>query len=119
MPDPNKLPEMVGKHIKEVDSATPGRYVKIIYDTYTKRTAKILVQLRTGMAGLNGYLNTIKVKESGRCDYCGNRETVKHFLFQCSEWRDQRKQILQIANGRWGDLSYFLGGKCSQKDDDK
>ena len=119
MPSQNKLPEAVGRHIKEVDSALPGKHIKQIYDALTKRTAKILAQLRTGMARLNSYLNAIKSTESAECDYCGSKETVKHFLFQCSQWRDQREQILQVANSRWGDLSYFLGGRSSQKDDDK
>jgi len=71
------------------------------------------------MARLNSYLNAIKATESDKCDYCGRKETVKHFLFQCSQWKDQRQPIQQLAGGRWRDLSYFLGGKYSQKDDDK
>ena len=119
IPSQDKLPEAVGRHIKEVDSALPGKHIKQIYNALTRRTAKILAQLRTGMARLNSYLNAIKSTESAECDYCGSKETVKHFLFQCSQWRDQREQILQVANSRWGDLSYFLGGRSSQKDDDK
>ena len=119
LPGQDKLPETVGRHIKEVDSVLPGKHIKQIYDILPKRSAKILAQLRTGMARLNSYLNTIKATESEKCDYCGSKETVKHFLFQCSQWRDQREQMLQVANSRWGDLSYFLGGKSSQKDDDK
>ena len=109
----------VGKYTKELDSALPGKYTKQIYDALIKKEAKILVQLRTGMVRLNRYLKAINAVESIDSDYCGNRETPKYFLFQCSQWRYLREQIREVAAGRWGDTSYFLGGKSCRNDDDE
>jgi hypothetical protein len=43
-----------------------------------------LVQLRTDLARLNGYLKQIGVMESDQCICAQARETVEHFLFNCS-----------------------------------
>ena len=83
IPYQNTLPETVGKHIKEVGYALPGGHIKKIYDSLTKREAKTLVQLRTGMIRLNGYLGKTNAEESTACSYCGNKETVKYFIFHC------------------------------------
>ena len=110
------LPENVGKHARNVDAALPGPHTKRIYDLLNKHEAKILAQLRTGMAHLNGYLNTIGAAESEKCSYCSQKETVTHFLFQCPHWQQDREQMRTISEGRWGDISYYLGGKSAQKD---
>ena len=37
------LPQGVGKAIRELDTALPGKHTKVIYDLINKRDAKILV----------------------------------------------------------------------------
>jgi hypothetical protein len=118
-PKQGDLPATVGKHIKEVDSALPGRHIERIYNELTKGEAKVLSQLRTGMARVNGYLNAIGATETSQCDHCTSRETVKHFLFQCPFWKEKRDRMLRLADGRWGDISFYLGGKSSQVDGEK
>ena len=111
-------PKAVGKHIKKVDCALPERHIRQLYDSLTKKKAKVLAQLRTGIGRLNSYLRIIGATDSGNYNHYGYKELVKHFLFQYPQWRDHREQMLQLANSRWGDLSYSLGGKSNQKDDD-
>ncbi|KAF4237714.1 hypothetical protein CNMCM8980_002373 [Aspergillus fumigatiaffinis] len=80
------LPEDVGRHIKRVDAALPGKHTRQLYDGLSWNEATVLAQLRTGMARLNGYLYRINVAQTDQCA-CGQaRETVEHFLFRCRKW---------------------------------
>jgi hypothetical protein len=106
------LPNGVGKHLKKIDTALPGRHTRKLYDALGRREANVLAQLRTGMACLNGYLHCIGVVESDQCA-CGQaRETVEHFLFNCSLWDTHRERLLEQTEARRGNLSYYLGGKA-------
>jgi hypothetical protein len=108
------LPEGVGKHLKKLDAAIPGRHTRKLYDALGRVEACVLVQLRTGMARLNGYLHRIGAVDTDWCS-CGQaRETVEHFLFNCSRWVSHRHLLSEQAEiRRRGSLSYFLGGKAS------
>lgn len=53
------LPEGVGKYSKRMDKALPGSHTRRLYETMTKREAKVLAQVRTGMSALNGYVHKI------------------------------------------------------------
>jgi hypothetical protein len=46
-----------GQHLQRIDTALPGPHIRRIYDSLKRKQANILVQLRTGMARLNGYLH--------------------------------------------------------------
>jgi len=107
------LPGGVGKHLKKLDTAIPGRHTRKLYDALGRAEAGVLVQLRTGMARLNGYLHRIGAADTGYCT-CGQaRETVEHFLFNCSRWVSHRHLLSEQAEiRRRGSLSYFLGGKA-------
>lgn len=80
--------------------------------------ARILAQLRTGKSRLNDYLSGIGGVESDQC-ICGTgRETIRHFLFHCPKWTSHRQGIREKAADRWGDLSYFLGGRSHARNRD-
>jgi hypothetical protein len=105
------LPEKVGKHVKRVDAALPGKHTRQLYDRLSWKEASVLAQLRTGMARLNGYLYRINVAQTDQCA-CGQaRETVEHFLFRCQKWTAYRTEMLQCTNTHRGNISFFLGGK--------
>jgi hypothetical protein len=65
------------------------------------------------MAQLNGYLHRIGAADTGWCICEQARETVEHFLFNCSQ-RVLHQHLLseQAEIRRRGSLSYFLGGKA-------
>jgi hypothetical protein len=66
----------------------------------------------TGIAQLNGYSRKTGASESDLC-VCGQaRETVKHFLFRCTRWDAQRRQLLAQTDTGQGNLSFYLGGKA-------
>jgi hypothetical protein len=105
------LPEKVGKHVKRMDAALPGRHTRQLYDRLSWKEASVLAQLRTGMARLNGYLYQIKVAQTDQCAFGQARETVEHFLFRCRKWTAYRTEMLQCTNTHRGNISFFLGGK--------
>jgi len=108
------IPNQVGVYSTNMDAALPGKHTKKMYDLLTKSEARILAQLRTGMAKLNGFLFRIKATDSEICE-CGNaKETVKHFLFTCNRWTHLRRDMHNQTVERWADLSFFLGGRSPQ-----
>ncbi len=61
------------------------------------------------MAKLNGYLYRIDATPSDQCA-CGQaRETVEHFLFRCTQWTQQRAELLQCTDTRRSNISFYLG----------
>ena len=109
-----ELPERVGKYSKRVDKALPGTHVRDLYNMLNRKEADTLAQLRTGMSRLNAFLHRIGAEDSDMCD-CGHEpETTDHFLFRCARWREEREIMAKSARSRFGDLSYFLGGKTNR-----
>jgi hypothetical protein len=107
-----KLPNGLGKYTTDMDKALLGKHTKLLYDSLKRIEAGILAQLRTGMARLNEYLHRIGASESGQC-VCGQAsESVKHFLFRCTQWDRQRHELYRVTDTRRGCLSFFLGGKA-------
>ena len=70
----------------------------------------MLAQMRTGMARVNGYLYQIGAAECEKCQCGKDRETAEHFQFECPQWEDQRRKLLQQREKRKGSLSFFRGG---------
>ena len=94
-----------------MDAALPGKHTRILYDDLKRHEARVLTQLRTGMARVNRYLHRIGRAESGTCG-CGQiEETIKHYLFECDQRKVQRETMLEGRKEEAGNLSYFLGGK--------
>jgi DNA-binding protein Fis len=74
------LPNDVGKHVKNINSALLGKHVCKLYDMLKWLEASILAQLRTEMARLNGYPSQIGAVESAAYA-CGQvDELVQYFL---------------------------------------
>jgi hypothetical protein len=106
-----ELPIGVGRYSKAIDKALPGKHTRDLYNSLKSREARILAQLRTGMAHLNGYLHTIGVADTDDCECNQARETIKHFLFRCTRWDTHRADMMRQANNKSGNLSFHLGGK--------
>jgi hypothetical protein len=79
----NDLPENVGRHVKRLDAALPGKHTRQLYDRLSWKEARVQVQLRTWTARLNGYRYRINVAETDQCARGRARETVEHFLSRC------------------------------------
>jgi DNA-binding HxlR family transcriptional regulator len=76
------LLEGVGGYSKQLDKALPGKHTRILYDSLKRRESDILVQRRTGTAGVNKYLHRIGATKTDACDCGQEEEAVGHFLFR-------------------------------------
>ena len=64
------------------------------------------------MARLNKYLYQIGASKLDQC-ICGKaKESIKHFLFRCTKWDQQRHQLFRETDTKRGCLSFFLTGKA-------
>jgi len=106
-----RLPSHEGKYSREVDVALPGKHTAKLYNQLKRDEASILAQLRTGATRLNSYLHKIGRAESDLCPCGSTSETIKHFLFRCSLWNQQRLRLFKDTSPRNGNLSYCVGGK--------
>ncbi len=113
-----RIPPKVEKYSKQVDAALPGKHTLTLYDNLKRDEARVLAQLRTGMARLNGYLHQIGKAETYECACGQTRETIKHFLFYCAQWETQRRNRMQQRESKRGNLSFFLGGREPTDQDD-
>lgn len=113
-----EIPKEVGAYSKKIDTALPGRHTRTLYDELKREEARMLAQLRTGMARINGYLCQIGITDSEKCRCGKDRETVEHFLFECPQWEEQRKDLLRSRETKKGNLSFFVGGKTTTDDND-
>lgn len=86
-------------------------YIKIIKGM-ERRHVSILTQLRTGHAPLNRFLHKIGKSETETCPFCEKApETVKHFLIDCAEWKEQRKPLEYIDSRKSKETRHLLGNE--------
>jgi hypothetical protein len=76
--------EKVGEYTRKFDTALPGKHTRLLYNSFNRTEADILVQLRTGMSRLNRYLHRINAVNTDLCACAQAKETVEHFLFRCT-----------------------------------
>ena len=105
----------MGKFTRKMDAALHLGKAAALYQELNSAEAAILTQLRTSKTRLNVYLYKIKVAETAECE-CGLIESIPHFLFCCRKWERQRQKLRLQHGGRFGDLSYALGGYSSRQE---
>jgi hypothetical protein len=105
---------VAGQYARQLDSALPGPHR--IYDCFDREKASVLAEHRTGHARFNGYLHRIGQSESDLCACGVERETFQHFLFQCTQWNELRRVLIDAVGSNYGSLPYMLGGKPESVD---
>ncbi|KAJ6617848.1 hypothetical protein B0H10DRAFT_2218239 [Mycena sp. CBHHK59/15] len=73
----------------------------------SRRNSSLIVQLRTGMVGLNSWLHKIHRADSPLCPTCHRREDVAHFIFFCSRFSHHRS-IFAPLGCKSTSLGYLL-----------
>ena len=58
-----------------------------------RREETVITRLRLGHTGLNGALYRIGKHDTGRCNHCGEEETVEHVMMNCREYVLERGQL--------------------------
>ena len=105
-----------GRYSRNLDKALPGKHTRKLYASLSREEASVLSQLRTGKCRLNEHLQRICITESADC-VCGQAETVRHFIIECSQWQQQRQILRQEVRQRPGDLAFLLGAWSGPKVD--
>jgi ribonuclease HI len=91
--------------ISRFDDSLPMSNFAKICEGLTRAQRSLLVQIRTGHVPLNKYLFQIKRADTDKCTACTQitgqqvTETVKHFLFECPAYHQQR-HVLDVKLGR-------------------
>ncbi|KKA22183.1 hypothetical protein T310_3782, partial [Rasamsonia emersonii CBS 393.64] len=74
--------------------AQPGWKPDPVAAAAPKKIASRYYQLKTGHAAIGTYLQKIQVRDSEACQGCqAPKESVYHLLFECREWRKQRRAL--------------------------
>lgn len=82
-----------GRHLYNIQKqVSGGRRV-----SRRRREEAIITQLRIGHTGLNKTLNMIGKHQTGKCECCGELESVEHVLLLCPAYEEERKKIKEAA----------------------
>lgn len=82
-----------------------------------RKEESVITRLRNGHSALNSSLFLIGKHNNGRCEYCGEEETVDHVLLYCQKYESER-EVLKNALGEIGEESIIntlrkhSGDKC-------
>ncbi|XP_037536736.1 uncharacterized protein LOC119413748 [Nematolebias whitei] len=63
-----------------------------------RREETVISRLRFGHTGLNRTLFIIGKHNTGKCDHCGEDETIQHVLMICQNYHHERRQMIQRLN---------------------
>ena len=89
------LLEKEEKRIKQQQAIGRPKIVDKTPFLVKKRLASRFFQLKMGHAITGTYLHRIRKQNNKNCWWCSNRnQTIHHLLFDCTRWRDQRKEFL-------------------------
>lgn len=82
-----------GRHLYNIQKqVSGGRRV-----SRRRREEAIITRLRIGHTGLNKTLNMIGKHQTGKCECCGELESVEHVLLLCAAYEEERKKIKEAA----------------------
>jgi ribonuclease HI len=97
------------RRMRHIDSSLPSNnYIKLSRPL-RRAQLSMLTYLRTGHAPLNHHLHRIKCIESPACPHCPEvNETVRHFLFECPEYRAARNTMDRALRRRSHDIAYLF-----------
>jgi len=99
----NKWTEITttSKHLKRISPNQGTQPGPKLYNLIPERkTCAQIVQLRTGHCGLNKYLHRFGKRHSPYCSCGYAKETVDHFLLECPNYKEQRKELRKTV-GMW------------------
>ena len=104
-----------------IDNSYPFDKFRQISSKLTRAKASILIQIRTGHVPLNAYLFRFKKHHTSRCNACylttrrHRDKTVKHFLFECPEYKWERADMDRTLGHNSRDLQILLSEEKNVK----
>lgn len=88
-----------GRHTRDLDKALPGTHRKTLYDCLTRSRVTTLAHMRAGECGLKYYLYAIEAEDWDLCE-CGQKETEKDVVLDCSKWTVERQELRAAVRDR-------------------
>lgn len=104
----------VGSHLRTIDNALPAKYTRRLYGPLPRNRAYLLSQLRTGHCWLATFTKAFRFQDNDRCG-CGDRETLKHVLWDCPDLRDLRQGLREKVGDAFNNVSSLLGGSQEER----
>ncbi|KAF8583145.1 hypothetical protein K439DRAFT_1349410 [Ramaria rubella] len=116
LPEQHRLLLKTAQHYGKIACIDPGgpssKYRKLV-STLDRQQTSLLTRLEMGHVPLNHHLHQIGAWETPFCSHCKTRrETVFHFIMDCSTYCDQRTQL---RDGTPQEI-YTIGNLLSNKD---
>lgn len=74
----------------------------------SRRNSSLIMQLRTCMVGLNGWLHKIHRADTPLCPTCQRIEDVPHFLFFCTRFHHNRVHLRTALGRKANSIGYLL-----------
>ena len=97
-----------GGHLRTIYNALPAKYTRQLYGPLPRNQAYLLAQLRTGHCWLSVYAKAFQFQLYDPC-VCGDRETLKHVLWDCPDLRNSRRILLGEVDDAFNSVSSLLG----------
>jgi ribonuclease HI len=97
-------------HLRRISTKQGIKTGPKLYNNISSRaTCAQVVQLRTGHCGLNKYLHRFKKRDSPTCECGYGEETVEHFLLECPNYKEARKELRRKVGTRKMKVASLLG----------
>ncbi|KAJ5837719.1 uncharacterized protein N7525_002907 [Penicillium rubens] len=103
-----------GGNLRTIDNALPAKYTRRLYGPLPRNRAYLLTQLRTGHCWLSTFAKAFHFQDNGRC-VCGDRETLKHVLWDCPDLRELRRELRRKVGDAFNSVSSLLGGSREER----
>jgi hypothetical protein len=95
------------RRLEEIDDSFPFNAFRKRAYQLTRSQASLMVQIRCGHLPLNSYLHKIGRSATDLCQACLDgednlrcRETVRHFLFECRSFEEEREEMIRKITRR-------------------
>ena len=99
-----------GIHLRRISRSPGGKCGPKLYNDINNRgTVTRIAHLRTGPCGLNKYLHCFGKRSSPYCKCGYGKETVEHYLIECRNYKEQRKELRKNVGHRKMKLHEILG----------
>ena len=93
----------------------PAKFHKLVSDM-RRGHSSLINQLRSNHIALNFYLHRIKKHDNPMCEHCpAERETVRHFLFDCHAHRGARHNALDPLGRNSRSAAFLLSTQIGTK----
>lgn len=103
------------ERMDRIDPDFPFKKFTQIQYKLSKAQSSLLIQLRSGHIPLNAHLHRLGCAETNKCPACDERrggarakETVIHYLFECTAYRHERLDMDRALGPRCRDLKAIM-----------